>query len=152
MIVDQSFLELVRLGVRKPHDPRIISTLRKTDATLRSKTGPANYFYRYPFDGYGERLPGGSPPGDGHLWPLLSGERGVYAVLAGGDATLYLNAMTAAAGDQHLIPEQVWESNGQPTGSARPLVWAHAEYVILAMAVQTGVVADSPNAPPLPSR
>jgi glucoamylase len=71
----------------------------------------------------------------------------VYVVLAGGDASYYLDAMTAAAGDEQLIPEQVWESNAAPTGSARPLVWAHAEYVILAKAVATGVVDDSPTAP-----
>jgi len=147
-LVDQSFLELVRLGVRGPKDPRVISTLAATDEKLRVR----NYFYRYPFDGYGELTAGGTPPGLGHLWPLLSGERGVYTVLAGGDPFAYVDAMTAAAGSEQLIPEQVWQDTALPTGSARPLVWAHAEYVILASAMATGVVADSPNAPPLPSR
>jgi glucoamylase len=151
-ITDQSFLELVRLGVRSPSDPRILSSLKVTEKTLGQAIGPGIYFHRYPNDGYGERLPGGAPPGTGHLWPLLSGERGVYAVLAGADASSYLQVMTAAAGSEQLIPEQVWESSADPTGSARPLVWAHAEYVILAKAILTGVVDDSPYAPPLPSR
>jgi glucoamylase len=77
---------------------------------------------------------------------LLSGERGVYTVLAGGDAAVYVRSMSDAAGPEQLIPEQVWESAPlRPTGSARPLVWAHAEYVILVQAVLTGVVADQPR-------
>jgi glucoamylase len=151
-VTDQSFLELVRLGVRSPDDPRIVASLRVTERTLGNKIGSGTYFHRYPNDGYGERLPGGGPPGTGHLWPLLSGERGVYAVLAGADASSYLNVLAKAAGSEQLIPEQVWESTADPTGSARPLVWAHAEYVILAKAILTGQVDDSPLAPPLPSR
>lgn len=141
-VVDESFLELVRLGVRAPNDPRIVRTLVATDAQVRT----GMLFHRYPHDGYGESLPGGSPPGAGHAWPLLTGERGVYTVLSGGDAAPYLDAMAAMAGPEQLIPEQVWESDASPTGSARPLVWAHAEYVILARAVLTGTVADSPSA------
>jgi len=37
----------------------------------------------------------------------------------------------AGRADQ-LLGEQVWEGTGLPTGSARPLVWAHAEYIVLA--------------------
>jgi glucoamylase len=151
-IVDPSFLELVRLGVRAPNDPRILSSLAAIDSRIRAHVRDAQFFYRYSNDGYGERLAGGAPPGAGHLWPLLSGERGVYAVLAGGDAGSYLEALAMAAGSEDLIPEQVWESTAAPTGSARPLVWAHAEYIILAKAVLTGVVDDSPTAPPPPSR
>jgi glucoamylase len=150
-VVDPSFLELVRLGVRPPNDPRVLSSLKATDAGVRTDVGSVHLFHRYPNDGYGERLDGGAPPGAGHLWPLLSGERGVYALLAGQDTTGYLEALTAAAGTEQLIPEQVWESTALPTGSARPLVWAHAEYIILAKALLTGVVDDSPVLP-RPSR
>jgi GH15 family glucan-1,4-alpha-glucosidase len=73
-------------------------------------------------------------------------------VLAGGDASYCLDALTATAGEEHLIPEHVWESSAAPTGSARRLVWAHAEYIILAKAVSTGVVDDSPTARLPPSR
>jgi glucoamylase len=53
--------------------------------------------------------------------------------------------MTDAAGPEQLIPEQVWDSAPSgPTGSARPLVWAHAEYIILAKAIATGHVDDMP--------
>ena len=30
-----------------------------------------------------------------------------------------------------MIPEQVFEQNGEGTGSATPLAWAHAEYIKL---------------------
>ena len=45
--------------------------------------------------------------------------------------------MEALASDGGLLPEQVWDApdiperelfNGRPSGSAMPLVWAHAEY------------------------
>lgn len=143
-ILDPSFLELVRLGVRKATDPRILSTLSATDNLVRADVGQARLYRRYPHDGYGERLDGGSPPGTGHAWPLLTGERGVYTVLAGDDASTYASAMTAIAGPEELIPEQVSESTAMPTGSARPLVWAHAEFIVLERAVLTGVVADRP--------
>ena len=144
-ILDPSFLELVRLGVRSAKDPRILSSLAQTDAAVRVDIDGMPYFHRYPHDGYGERLPGGSPPGVGRAWPMLSGERGVYTALAGGDPSPYLSAMTAAAGSEQLIAEQVWDSSpGGPTGSARPLIWAHAEYIILAKAAATGTVDDVP--------
>jgi len=140
VIVDPSFLELVRLGVRNADDPRIVSTLKAIDNVSRAKLG----WYRYPHDGYGERNPGSAPPGQGHVWPLLTGERGVYTVLAGGDGKGYLGELQLRAGSEQLLGEQVWEADGSPTGSARPLVWAHAEYIILAKAVATGTVDDRP--------
>ena len=64
-----------------------------------------------------------------------------------------MQAMAAMSGEGALFPEQVWDSpdlpdrmlyNGQPSGSAMPLVWAHAEYVKLARSLQDGVVFDTP--------
>ena len=141
-IVDPSFLELVRLGVRKAGDPRIESTLRVVDNVSSMQARLMKLWYRYPHDGYGEKNEGSAPPGQGHLWPLLSGERGVYTVIAGGDGTPYLTQLESLAGPEHLLSEQVWENTALPTGSARPLVWAHAEYIILAKAVATGTVDD----------
>lgn len=143
-IVDPSFLELVRLGVRRADDPRIVATIRTVDASDAVQAGFTMY-YRYPHDGYGEKNEGDGPPGQGHPWPLLTGERGVYEVLAGHDARPYLSELESLAGEDGLLGEQVWEGSGQPTGSARPLVWAHAEYIILAKAVATGAVDDLPG-------
>jgi glucoamylase len=61
--------------------------------------------------------------------------------------------MHAFSGESHLLPEQVWDAAdiperelfaGQATGSARPLVWAHAEYVKLQRSIQDGAVFDQP--------
>jgi glucoamylase len=143
-IVDPSFLELVRLGIRPAHDARVTATVGAVDAAASGQADGMTLWYRYPHDGYGEKNDGSAPPGQGHLWPLLTGERGVYTVLAGGDARPYLAGMQALAGSDQLLGEQVWEGSGLPTGSARPLVWAHAEYLVLARAAAAGIVSDSP--------
>ncbi len=143
-IVDPSFLELVRLGVRPAEDARVTATIRVVDAASSGQAGGMTLWYRYPHDGYGEKNEGSAPPGQGHLWPLLVGERGVYTVLAGGDAGPYVESLKSLAGSDQLLGEQVWERTGSPTGSARPLVWAHAEYLVLSRAAATGRVNDSP--------
>ena len=79
-IVDQSFLELVRLGLRQPNDPRILATLEVIDATIEVKTPKGDVYYRYPHDGYGESKLGLAPDGHGNPWPLLIGERSIYEV------------------------------------------------------------------------
>ena len=38
--------------------------------------------------------------------------------------------------DGHLIPEQVFESNGNGTGGATPLAWSHAEYIKLLWSIE----------------
>jgi len=52
-----------------------------------------------------------------------------------------------------LLPEQVWDSDalpehelfpGRPSGSAMPLVWAHAEYIKLALSIASGAPVDRP--------
>jgi len=134
-----AFLELVRLGVKSPNDPHITSTLHAVDTTLRL----GDQFYRRSKDGYGETATGGSPftgNGIGRLWPLLSGERGEYELIAGhrDQAAVQLNAMASPEG---LISEQVWDAgpdSGRPTGSARPLGWAQAQYVLLASSLAAG--------------
>ena len=143
-IVDPSFLELVRLGVRPAQDARVAATVRVVDAASSGQAGGMTLWYRYPHDGYGEKNEGSAPPGQGHLWPLLLGERGVYTVIAGGDARPYVAGLESLAGSDQLLGEQVWEGTGLPTGSARPLVWAQAEYIVLARAAATGLVDDSP--------
>jgi glucoamylase len=61
--------------------------------------------------------------------------------------------MQAFAGENLLLPEQVWDGEDVPdrelfaggaTGSARPLVWAHAEYVKLCRSIRDGQVFDQP--------
>lgn len=140
------FLYLVRLGLRRADDPRIRDTLKLVDALLRVETPSGSFYRRYNEDGYGEH-PDGTPFngwGVGRAWPLLAGERGHYAVLAGEDPLPYLRAMAGATSPGGLIPEQVWDAQpipsrglypGQPSGSAMPLVWAHAEFIKLLLAM-----------------
>ena len=143
-IVDPSYFELVRLGVRQSLDDHVRATIAVVDAASSGQARGMTLWYRYPHDGYGEKNEGSAPPGKGHLWPLLTGERGIYHALVGGDPRPYLADLGSLAGSDQLLGEQVWESTGAPTGSARPLVWAHAEYIVLARAAATGRVDDWP--------
>ncbi|MEW6232190.1 MAG: glycoside hydrolase family 15 protein [Chloroflexota bacterium] len=145
-IVDPSFLELVRLGVRSPLDSHITASIPATDlmTMVRTPVGPG--WHRYNFDGYGEAKPGAGVPGKGHLWTLLTGERGMYELAAGREARPYLEALERFANAGGMIPEQVWEETGQGTASATPLVWSHAEYLVLLRSVVTGVTFDRPEA------
>lgn len=141
-IVDAGFLELVRHGIRRPEDPLIIDSLRVIDTVLRVETPFGPCFRRYNHDGYGQREDGGPYKGwgIGRAWPLLAGERGHYELAAGRDITRFIRAMERFASPTGLLPEQVWDepdrpeahlSLGRPTGSAMPLMWAHAEYLKL---------------------
>jgi glucoamylase len=146
-VVDPSFLELVRLGVKAPDDPCILESLPKVDQMIKVVTPRGPSWYRYNFDGYGEAKEGGTFPGKGHLWTLLTGERGMYELARGtpDEAKLCLETMERFANEGGMLPEQVWEETGKGTGSATPLVWAHAEYIVLLKSIVTGDIADRPG-------
>ena len=64
--------------------------------------------------------------------------------------------MESFANESGLLPEQVWDTHdiperelylGRPSGSAMPLVWAHAEYVKLRRSLHDGRVFDTPPQP-----
>jgi glucoamylase len=152
-IVDPSFLELVRYGIRHPHAPIITDSLKVVDAVLRTETPAGPVWKRYNHDGHGQREDGSAWEGwgTGRSWPLLTAERGMYALAAGRDVKPYLLAMEDLASSTGLLPEQVWDAPdlpeahmflGKPTGSAMPLVWAHAEYIKLLRSARDGVVFD----------
>jgi glucoamylase len=86
---------------------------------------------------------------------MLTGERGHYELAAGhlDTAEGLARAMQAFAGNSQLLPEQVWDAadiperellTGVASGSARPLVWAHAEYLKLRRSLEDGRVFDLP--------
>ncbi|MBV9604551.1 MAG: hypothetical protein JO027_05570, partial [Solirubrobacterales bacterium] len=138
-IVDQGFLELVRLGVLPANDPDVQASLSVIDSTIEVDTPSGPGFYRYGTnapgseDGYGDCHvadptnctvegkpwptfdPGANSGnvGSGHLWPVLGGERGEYEVAAGdrGGATTFLTAMRNMTSGQGLEPEQAWEDD-----------------------------------------
>jgi C-terminal binding-module, SLH-like, of glucodextranase/Glycosyl hydrolases family 15 len=136
-IVDQGFLELVRLGVLPANDADVQASLKVIDSTIEVGTSNGPGFYRYGTsqsgseDGYGDcHVPDatnctieGKPwptfdpgansgnVGSGHLWPVLGGERGEYDVAAHNraGASTFLTAMRNMTSGQGLEPEQAWE-------------------------------------------
>ena len=173
-VVDPSFLELVRLGVKPASDPVIQNTVAVVDQQLAAGEASARYFWhRFNFDGYGEQKDGG--PWDigfpqntteiwannatiGRNWPIFGGERGEYELLAGNSsaARTRLAHIAAAANDGHMLPEQVWAPDFPPAGqpgfplgegtfSATPLAWSHAQYVRLAWSIQAGAPVEQPS-------
>ena len=155
--VATDFLQLVRFGLRDAHDPLIVDTIRIVDSVLKAELPTGVAWRRYTGDGYGEHADGSAFDGSGigRAWPLLAGERGHHALLAGEDPMPYLRSMAAMTGRAGLIPEQVWDAKpiperglfpGKPSGSAMPLVWAHAEFIKLATSIALGRPCDRPQA------
>jgi len=151
-IVDAGFLELVRYGVRPAGSALMEDSLRVVDAVLAVDTPFGPCWRRYNHDGYGNRDDGGPflGYGRGRAWPLLTGERGHYELAAGRSAAVHCRALERFAGRGGLLPEQVWDREdpqagmrlGFPTGSAMPLVWAHAEYLRLVRSIADGRAFD----------
>jgi glucoamylase len=158
-VVDPSFLELVRLGVKSPTATDITNTISVVDSELESSTSEGPIWHRYSFDGYGETTTGGdftgSGGGVGNPWPVLSGERGEYDVADGNltGAQSLLATMAGAANSGYQISEQVWDGTagengftvGQPDNSSTPLMWAMAQYVRLAIDISAGKDVDTPT-------
>ena len=163
-VLDPSFLELVRLGVKSPTDPAILNTLQLVDQHLSVDTPNGRFWHRFTFDGYGETRTGApwfvSAKTDlfrtlGRAWPIFAGERGEYELLAGRPATSELAAMAASANDGGMIAEQVWDGQpptgengrraGEGTESATPLLWSHAQLVRLAWSIDAGHPVEQPS-------
>jgi glucoamylase len=156
-VISPDALALVRFGLRAPDDPRIVNTVKAIDEALRTETATGVVWHRYNDDGYGEHEDGRpfDGTGTGRGWPLLGGERAHYELAAGRprEADRLRKVMEAQAGPGGFFPEQVWDAadipqrelfNGHPSGSAMPLVWAHAEYVKLVRSLRDKRVFDTP--------
>jgi glucoamylase len=174
-IIDAGFLEYARLGLLPAADADIVRSLAVVDATIRRSTSSGDGFYRYNGDGYGDRSSDGRPwengdpstnhQGNGHLWPVLAGERGQYEIDRGiGSAIGRLDAMRNMSSGVGLITEQAWElpdlapspfgtapeiasigfENGKPAGSASALTWSAGQFVRLTLDAAAGRVLDRP--------
>ena len=164
-IVDNSFLGLVLFGV-KPWDDQVVrNSLQVGDTTsaypLAVNTPSGTVWHRFTFDGYGEQADGGdwdlffdNPARQtrGRLWPLLSGERGEYELIAGKDPRPFLRTIANTANDGLMLPEQVWddqppagEVSGQGTRSATPLAWTHGQFIRLAWSIDAGEPVERPS-------
>jgi glucoamylase len=157
-IISPDALALVRFGLRAPDDPRIVNTVKAIDALLKIDTPKGPLWHRYNEDGYGEHSDGSvfDGTGIGRAWPLMTGERAHYELAAGRpkEAERLLLSLESFANESGLIPEQIWDSPdipdrelflGRPSGSAMPLVWAHAEQIKLSRSLQDGLVFDLPQ-------
>ncbi|SNZ04478.1 glucan 1,4-alpha-glucosidase [Natronoarchaeum philippinense] len=166
-IIDGGFLELVRLGIRDPDYELIENSIDVADDTIRVETPNGPGWYRYNGDGYGEM--GETEPdeggpwsidrnGSGRLWPIFTGERAEYELVAGTETGEHapaelLKTMQRFANDGRMIPEQVWDREyptefdwefGEGTGAATPLAWSMAQFVRLADAVDAGQPVETP--------
>lgn len=161
-IVDPGFLELVRLGVKSPRDPLIEKSLEVVEQLIRVDTPHGAAWYRYVRDGYGEMEDGrpwnwdGKYTGKGHLWVLLTGERGQYELARGefGKARERLDTMLGFANEGMMLPEQVWDQPqvprrdlkfGEGTGSATPLAWSMAQFLRLVVNLRERKNLDTPD-------
>ncbi len=157
-VVDEGFLELVRLGIRAANDPLVLKSVAVADKLIKVDTPPGAGWYRYNHDAYGER-PDGRPydgqKGLGRLWSLITGERGEYELALGvkAQARRHLDTMMAFANDGEMIPEQVWDREESPaaqfqfgagTGSATPLAWSMAQFIRLAINLDRGRNSETP--------
>ena len=135
------------------HDHLIRNSLAVIDRVLKVETPLGPCWRRYNEDGYGQNDDGSAYTGTGvgRLWPLLTGERGHYALAAGQDVAPFIRAIEQFASPTGPIPEQIWDAadipdhhlfKGRPTGSAMPLAWAHGEYIKLLRSVKDGRVFD----------
>jgi glucoamylase len=170
-VIDAGFLELTRLGLFPANDPDVARSLPVVDAAIRSDTPSGPGWHRYDGDGYGDGNTDGHPwaptnSGNGHLWPVLSGERAEHQLAVGDPATAVALAdgMRRFASGVGLIPEQDWEqpdlppspfdtppevasigfANGHPAGSAAPLTWSAAQFVRLLRDLDAGRLLEQP--------
>jgi glucoamylase len=156
-LVGADVVALVRLGLRSAHDERIQNSLKVIDRLTRVELPQGPLWHRYVGDGYGEHHDGRPFDGTGHgrLWPLLTGERAHCAIAAGdlAEAERLKRTVEGSTSPGGLLPEQVWDADdipqlelirGRPSGSAMPLVWAHAEYIKLLRSLRDGAVFDLP--------
>ena len=158
-IVDAGFLELVRLGIKAADDSLVRKSLAVVDKLIKVETPVGAAWYRYNHDAYGERPDGGpydGRTGVGRLWTLLTGERGEYELASGHKAAARkrLDALMAFANDGMMIPEQVWDRTEAPglafrfgtgTGSATPLAWSMAQFIRLAININSGRTVETPQ-------
>jgi glucoamylase len=156
-LVSPDVLALVRFGLRSADDHRILDSMKIVDALLKVETPEGPIWHRYNGDGYGEHEDGEpfDGTGIGRPWPLLTGERAHFELAAGRvkEAERLQTVLESFASEEGLLPEQIWDEPdmpkrelffGRPSGSAMPLVWAHAEYLKLLRSLRDGRVFDMP--------
>ncbi|MDQ1546096.1 MAG: glucoamylase [Actinomycetota bacterium] len=125
-VVDNGFLEYVRLGILPATDAVVANSLTVTDGTIQKQTDSGPGWLRYNGDGYGdcqvgagtscttEGAPwtnGGANTGTGHPWPVLGAERALQYLVTGNTTSaanelVTINKENSGPG---IVPEQVWD-------------------------------------------
>ena len=140
------FLELVRYGLRRPKDDRVLRSLQGVDTSLKVSLPAGPSWRRYVSDQYGEHEDGApwDGSGRGRAWPVLTGERARHFFSMGLPAAELVRTIEGFAGPGLALAEQLWDGPdipsrglqfGRPNGSACPLGWAHAEYLELLVTI-----------------
>ena len=138
------------------------NTVRVIDALLKVRACRTDRcWHRYNGDGYGEHEDGSAVRRHRHrpAWPLLTGERAHYELAAGrhdeaeraarDDGGVRQRRSAASrnrSGTATDIPERELFA-ASPSGSAMPLVWAHAEHIKLLRSLREERVFDMPPQP-----
>jgi glucoamylase len=153
------------MGVKRAGDAKVLATIPEYDALLKQTIpGKGDAWFRYNYDGYGEKNDGSNFDGSGRgrLWPIFTAERGMYEIAKrglGASGASYKTAVKAFSTAQGFVPEQVWNPSvtiggdwvttlpagyvaGTPTKSMAPLNWAMGEYISLVASMNAGKVAD----------
>jgi glucoamylase len=130
-VVDNGFLEYVRLGILPVDDPDVVNSLKVTDATIEKQTANGPGWMRYNGDGYGDCVvgagtsctitgapwtDGGANIGTGHPWPVLGAER-AQQYEAQGQTTSAANELVTINKENSgpgIVPEQVWDAADLP--------------------------------------
>jgi glucoamylase len=151
-LIDGGFLNLVRMGIRSPEDPRITSTLQlyddpKLGIASANPDSPQAFFYRK-----NNRVsPNAHPSPISYYFPVLAGERGHYYVATRqmNLAQAFLFALEQSVTPNGLFPEQITAPPSSNrlrvrSGVACPFISAHAEDILLARSIEEGTVFDAP--------
>ena len=153
-IVDPSFLELVRYGLRSPNDPLIVNSLKVVDKILKTETPFGPVWKRYNHDGHGQRKDGSPWDGWGDRAVLDTTDRGTRSIRTSSRSrspTIYSRYGKKWHPIRHYYQSKFWDAADIPdahmylgrfTGSAMPLMWSHAEYIKLLRSVRDNRVFD----------
>ena len=166
-VVDPSFLDLVRLGVKPAGDSTIRSSLTVVDDQLGYRTDNGPFWHRASFDGYGERPTGTQwepvPTGlGGDLRARLAAagrrargvraagrQQAVRADLAGDDGAVgrRRQQLHVGAGLGQAVSVRCGQAftPGEPTMAAMPLAWTHAQFLRLAAGIAAGAPVETPQ-------
>ncbi|TMF36793.1 MAG: hypothetical protein E6I27_12105 [Chloroflexi bacterium] len=147
------FLELVRYGLRRPKDDRVLRSLQGVDTSLKVSLPAGPSWRRFVGDAYGEQEDGApwDGSGRGRAWPVLTAERARHFFSMGLPAAEMVRTLEGFAGQGLALAEQMWDGPdipsrrlqfGKPNGSACPLGWAHAEYLELLVTIALGGFPD----------